>query len=180
MRRGLSLAVCGLVALALSGPAGRSVAEDKDKGTEKTEKPAVKRARKTVRMLDDIYKSAIVLITDKYVKTKKDYPAGRAAIKWLNDIGKAGHPKTRLIDVSGEPYSDRNVARDDFEKEAVKQLKNGKPYYDKVVEKDGKSYLRAMTAIPVVSNRCIMCHENYKTAKKGEAVGALSYTVPLE
>jgi hypothetical protein len=49
-----------------------------------------------------------------------------------------------------------------------------------VVEKKGKSYLRAMTAIPVVSKKCIMCHPNYAEAKKGAAVGALSYTVPIE
>ena len=175
MRRALLLALCGIVALTTSG-AVRSAPKGKDNGDE----AAVKRARKTVRMLDDIYKQAIVLITDKYVKTRKDYPAGRAAIKWLNDIGKKGWPKTRLIDVSGEPYSSKNVAEDDFEKAGVKQLKAGKDYYEKVINKDGKPYLRAMTAIPVVSQRCILCHANYKAAKKGEAIGALSYTVPIE
>jgi hypothetical protein len=178
MRRVLSLVLCGILALSVTGaPLLSAPKEDKEV---KADEAAVKRARKTVRMLDDIYKQAIVLITDKYVKTKKDYPAGRAAIKWLNDIGKAGWPKTRLIDVSGEPYTATNVANDDFEKEAVKQIKAGKGYYEKVVEKDGKPHLRAMTAIPVVSQRCVMCHDNYKNAKKGEAVGALSYTVPIE
>jgi Protein of unknown function (DUF3365) len=177
MRRALILVLCGGVALAAGLPLP-TAAEEREKA--KPDEAAVKRARKTVRMLDDIYKTAIVLITDKYVKTKKDYPAGRAAIKWLNDVGKKGWPKTRLIDVSGDPYSPKNVADDDFEKEGVKQLKAGKDYYDKVVTEDGKTYLRAVTAIPVVSKRCIMCHENYKEAKKGAAVGALSYTVPVE
>jgi hypothetical protein len=178
MRRVLSLSLCGIVALSVAASALLSAPREEEKA--KPDEAAVNRARKTVRMLDDIYKSAIVLITDKYVNTKKDYPAGRAAVKWLNDIGKAGWPKTRLIDVSGEPYNDKNVADDDFEKEAVKQLKTGKGYYEKIVTRDGKSELRAMTAIPVVSERCIMCHDNYKKAKKGEAVGALSYTVPIE
>jgi len=175
MRRVLFLALCGAV-LAVSGSPLRSA----DKAEGKPDDAAVKRARKTVKMLDDVYKTAIVLITDKYVKTKKDFPAGRAAIKWLADVGKAGHPKTRLIDVSGEPYGPKNVAEDDFEKEGVKQLKAGKGYYEKVESKDGKSYLRAITAVPVVSERCIMCHPNYKDAKKGAAVGALTYTVPIE
>jgi len=174
----LALSLCAIVALSVA--ASPLLSEATERGKAKPDEAAVKRARKTVRMLDDIYKQAIVLITDKYVKTKKDYPAGRAAVKWLNDIGKAGWPKTRLIDVSGEPYSEKNVADDDFEKEAVKQIKAGKGYYEKVVEVDGKPHLRAMTAIPVVSERCVMCHENYKKAKKGEAVGALSYTVPIE
>src|SRR4051794_9192561 len=104
MRWTLSFALCGIAALCLAGASARSAPQEKEKA--QPDEAAVKRARKTVRMLDDIYKSAIVLITEKYVKTKKDYPAGRAAITWLNDIGKAGHPKTRLIDVSGEPYSE--------------------------------------------------------------------------
>jgi hypothetical protein len=178
MKRALLLLTSTLVALSLAVVPSQSAPKDKEK-TEPDE-AAVKRARKTVKMLDDIYKTAIVLITDKYVKTKKDYPAGRAAIKWLNEIGKAGHPKTRLIDVSGQPYSEVNVAEDAFEKEAVKQIKAGKGYYEKVEKKEGKANLRAMTAIPVVSQRCVMCHENYKDAKKGEAVGALSYTIPIE
>src|SRR5262249_13227412 len=178
MRRALPLVLCRIAALFVAGSPGLSAPKEEEKA--KPDAAAGKRARKTVRMLDDIYKQVIVLITDKYVKTKKDYPAGRAAIKWLNDISKAGHPKTRLIDVSGKPYSEENVAADDFEKEAVKQIKAGKGYYEKVEQKEGKANLRAMTAIPVVSQRCIMCHENYKDAKKGEAVGALSYTVPIE
>jgi len=176
MRRVLTLVLGSTFALFVAGSALPSAEKD----AAKPDEAAVKRARKTVRMLDDIYKQAIILITDKYVNTKKDFPAGRAAVKWLNDIGKAGWPKTRLIDVSGEPYSAKNVAEDDFEKEAVKQIKAGKGYFEKVEDKDGKHHLRAMTAIPVVSTKCIMCHENYKAAKKGEAIGALSYTVPIE
>ena len=41
---------------------------------------ALERTRKTIRMLDDIYKAAVVLITDKYVNDKDDFPAGSAAI----------------------------------------------------------------------------------------------------
>jgi hypothetical protein len=177
MRRVLSLSVCGILALALSG---RGTAPAVSAGQDKVDEAALKRARKQVRMLDDIYKTAIVLITDKYVKTKKDYPAGRAAIRWLNDIAKKGHPEARLIDVSGEPYAAANVAKDDFEKDGVKQLKGGKDYFERVVQKGGKPYLRAMTAVPVVMERCILCHENYREAKKGAAVGAIAYTVPIE
>jgi hypothetical protein len=144
------------------------------------DRAAVARARKTVRMLDDVYKSAVVLITDKYVHSKKDHPAGRAAISWFSQISKKGWHEVRLIDASGEPYADKNVARDSFDKEGIKQLKSGKDYYDQVIEKDGKPYLRAITPVPVVMDKCIMCHENYRTAKKGEPVGALTYTIPIE
>ena len=81
--------------------------------------------------------------------------------------------------MTGEPNNPKNVASDAFEEAAVKEIR-GKDYYDAVVPKDGKSYLRAMTAVPVVMDKCIMCHENYKKAKKGEAVGAISYSIPLD
>jgi hypothetical protein len=35
---------------------------------------AVERTRKTVRMLDDVYKTTVVLITDKYVNDEDDFP----------------------------------------------------------------------------------------------------------
>ncbi|MBT4865719.1 MAG: DUF3365 domain-containing protein, partial [Planctomycetaceae bacterium] len=78
------------------------------------------------------------------------------------------------------PYNDENVAEDAFDKKAVKEIKAGKAFVEEVISKDGKPYLRAATSIPVVLDKCIMCHENYKTAKKGEAIGLLSYTIPIE
>jgi hypothetical protein len=141
---------------------------------------AVERARKTVGMLDQVYKTTIVLITDKYVNSKKDYPAGRAAKKLFEEISKKGSHEVRLIDATGEPYDANNVAQDDFDKEGLKQLKAGKAGYDRVIQRDGKPYLRAITPIPVVMDKCVTCHDNYRKAKEGEPIGALTYTVPIE
>jgi hypothetical protein len=174
MSRLLRLCLCGVLALAVARVTTAAVfpvAPDP---------AAPERARKTVRMLDDIYKTAIVLITDKYVKDQRDYPAGRAAIKWFADISKKGWHEVRLIDATGEPYGPANVARDDFDKEGLQQLKAGKDYYEQLIEKGGKRYLRAITPVPVVMGKCILCHENYKEMGKGQPVGALTYTVPLE
>jgi hypothetical protein len=131
-------------------------------------------------MLDDVYKTAIVLITEKYVHTKKDYPAGRAAVNWFKAVSQKGSHEVRLLDASGEPYSEANVARDDFDKEGIQQMKLGKAFYEQVERQDGKSYLRAMTPVPVVMQKCTLCHEHYESAKPGEAVGALTYRVPIE
>lgn len=178
MRRVLSLVLCaglGWAAVAaLTG--GNSVTADE----KSPDKAAVERARKTVRMLDDVYKTTVVLITDKYVNDKKDYPAGRAAIKLFGDISKKGWHEVRLIDATGEPYNPKNVAKDDFDRQGLKQLKAGKDFYDEVTAKEGKSYLRAITPVPVVMDKCVLCHDHYKNAKKGEAIGALTYTIPIE
>lgn len=141
---------------------------------------AVERARKTVRMLDDVYKTAVVLITEHYVHTKKDLPAGRAAVVWFKQVSDKGSHEVRLIDATGQPYSAKNVAKDDFDREGIKQLKAGKAFYDQVEERDGKPYLRAITPVPVVLPKCTMCHENYNTVGKGNPVGALTYSVPIE
>lgn len=151
--------------------------------TQKEKKPstaALERTRKTVRMLDDVYKTTIVLITDKYVNSEKDFPAGSAAIALFSQIEKKGWHGVRLLDVTGEPYDPKNVAKDEFEKQGVRQLQAGKDYYEQIVEKDGKPYLRAMTPVPVVMEKCVMCHAHYANAKKGAAIGAVSYTLPIE
>jgi hypothetical protein len=174
MRR-LSKTVMLLVVVALIATGAMS----QEKKQDEPRKAAVDRTRDTVKMLDDVYKTAVVLITDKYVNDEKDFPAGAAAIALFDAISKKGWHEVRLLDATGEPYDDKNVAQDDFEKEGIKQLKSGKDYYEQIVRKEGKPYLRAMTAIPVVMDKCVMCHPHYKDAKKGEAIGALSYTVPI-
>jgi hypothetical protein len=131
MSRLILLSFCGVLALVAAGPtAPPALSATPDK----PDPAAAERARKTVRMLDDIYKTAIVLITDKYVKDKRDYPAGRAAIRWFADISKKGSHRVRLIDATGEPYGAANVAEDDFDKEGVKQLKAGKDYYEQLIQ----------------------------------------------
>jgi hypothetical protein len=141
---------------------------------------AVDRARKLVRILDDVYKNTIVLITDKYVHSEKDFPAGSAAVALFATLSKSGSHEARLIDATGEPYEPKNTARDDFEKEGIKQLKAGAAGYERVVELEGKYRLRAMTPVPVVMQKCVMCHAHYADAKKGEPIGAIVYSVPIE
>lgn len=180
MKRPLRLVLCGLLALGALGLVLASDPAEAQKPKKKPNSAALKRTRKMVKMLDDIYKQTIVLITSKYVDEESDYPAGRAAIRLFKGISENGWHGVRLIDVSGHPSGEANVAKDAFEKEGIKKLKAGKDYYEQIVEKDGKPYLRAITAVPVVLDKCILCHPHYKDAKKGEPVGALSYTVEIE
>ncbi|MEJ7593353.1 MAG: DUF3365 domain-containing protein [Planctomycetaceae bacterium] len=141
--------------------------------------PAVERARREVRMLDDIYKTAIVLITENYVHDDTDLAAGSAFKALFEAVGKKGWHDVRLVDATGQPYSDLNLPKAGFEKEAIQQLLEGKAAVDKVIVEGDKKYLLAATAIPVVMEKCIMCHENYRDVAKGKAIGALSYKVPI-
>ena len=103
-----------------------------------------------------------------------------AAIALFDAMKKKGWHEVRLLDASGDPIEDKNTAQDEFEKKAVAALKSGKPYYEQIVEREDEQYLRAATPIPVVMEKCTMCHENYKDVKKGQAIGALSYTIKIE
>ena len=109
-----------------------------------------------------------------------DLSAGSAAKALFAAVKEKGWHEVKLLDVSGEPYNEKNVAEDAFEKEAVKKMKAGEAWYDQITEKDGKRYLRAATPIPVVMKKCTMCHLNYNDAKEGAAIGLLSYTIPIE
>jgi len=147
---------------------------------EGAEDAAITRTRKQVQVLDDVYKTAVVLITDKYVNKPDDFAAGSAAIALFAAIKKKGHHEVRLLDATGHPYDDDNLPNDEFEKEAIKQLKSGKATFEKVeARKDGR-YLRIATPVPVVLKKCAMCHEHYSKVKEGEPIGALSYTIKVE
>lgn len=170
-----TITVClALVAICLSSPL--SSAQEKKK---KRDRP-LERTRETVKMLDDVYKTAVVLITTHYVNDEDDLPAGTAAIALFDAVGKKGWHQVRLLDASGDPIEAANSPQDEFEKAAVKQLKGGESWHEQVIEKDGKRFLRAATPIPVVLEKCTMCHDNYKKFKKNEPIGALSYTIPIK
>ena len=140
---------------------------------------AVERARREVRLLDDIYKTSVVLITTHYVKDEDSLSAASAARALFAAMKEKGWHEVRLIDATGQPYLDENLPKDGFEKRAVEQILAGKANYDEVVTEEGKQYLLAATTVPVVLDKCVMCHENYKTVPRNQAVGALSYRVPV-
>ncbi|MBS0262389.1 MAG: DUF3365 domain-containing protein [Planctomycetes bacterium] len=146
----------------------------------KSNDPALERTRKQVLMLDDLYKTAVVFITDKYVNSDADFAAGSAAKALFGAMKKKGWHDVRLVDATGDPIMKSNLPADDFEKEAIKLLLAGKPSPEQVVEKDQKRYLRVATPVPVVLKKCVMCHPHYADVKEGQPIGALLYTLPIE
>lgn len=138
------------------------------------------RARREVRMLDDIDKGGIVTITEHYVNDKDAIPAGTAFKMLFEAAKKKGWHKVRLVDATGEPHSDENVAEDEFETQAMEALVSGSPWIEQVEVREGTRHLRVATPIPVVSTKCVMCHDNYADVPKGQAIGALMYLVPID
>jgi hypothetical protein len=149
-----------------SAPAGATAAD-----------PAVDRAREQVRMLDDLYKNAVVSITKTYVSKQDDRPAIMIAKDVFAAMQKRGWHSARLVDATGEPINDANAPRSEFEKEAYRQIRSGQPYYDRVVGAGKDRRLLAATVVPVVMPKCAECHENRKV---GEILGFLRYEVPIK
>ena len=81
--------------------------------------PAVERARREVRLLDDIYKTSIVLITTHYVDGKDSLPAGSAFKALFETVAKKGWHEVRLLDATGDPYEPNNEPKEGFEKRAI-------------------------------------------------------------
>ena len=165
------LTICCLtILIAVAGTSSRLHAED----------AAVARTRKQVKMLDDLYKTAVVLITKHYVEEDSDLAAGEAAVALFAAMKEKGWHEVPLLDATGDPIEDRNSPRDEFEKSAVKSLLAGKGWHEEIVERDEKRFLRAATPIPVVLEKCVICHDHYRDVPKGQAIGALSYTIEIE
>lgn len=138
--------------------------------------PAVKRAQRETKMLDDLYKNAIVLITTHYVDESSDLPAGSAFKALFKTMKDNGWHEVRLLDGLGEPIEDANTPKDNFEKAGIKAVLAGADNYEQVETQDGKRVLRTVTSLPMVMEKCTLCHENYQGKK---IVGGLGYTVPI-
>ena len=118
----------------------------------------------------------MVTITDTYVKAQEKTPAATVLKKVFAHMEKNQHGSGRLIDATGMPLREGNVAKTEFEKKAVKEIKGGKPYVEEVATKDGKPVLRAATVVPAVMAACVNCHPH---VKQGDVLGALIYEIPI-
>ncbi|MCR9197858.1 MAG: DUF3365 domain-containing protein [Planctomycetaceae bacterium] len=136
--------------------------------------------RREVRMLDDIYKGGIVTITQHYVSAEDSIPAGTAFKQLFVAAEKKGWHRVRLLDATGEPYSKENRAEDSFEKRAVARLLKGETWVEEIEQRNGVRHLRVATPIPVVFEKCIMCHDNYRDVPAGQPIGALTYLLPVD
>lgn len=140
------------------------------------DKAALERTREQVKMLDDLYKTAVVSITNNYIEGQASTPAASVAKDVFAAMHKKGHHHARLIDATGKPRNKANVAKTDFEKKAVEEMKSGKTYYEEVAKVDGKDVLRAATIVPVVLKQCAACHGK----KEGALLGAIIYEIPIK
>jgi hypothetical protein len=140
-------------------------------GAPPAEDHALQRTRDQVKMLDDLFKVAVVDITNRY--------DGPPAIKVAKAIFAAAQKKeyfnAKLLDATGAPQNEANVPQDDFEKRAAKAMTEGKTYLEEVVGKGATRRLRVATVVPAVVQKCAKCHG----VNQGDLLGFLSYDLPV-
>ncbi|MFQ5687683.1 MAG: DUF3365 domain-containing protein [Candidatus Scalindua sp.] len=137
----------------------------------------IDQARKTVKLLDDLYKTFIELITEEYVKNPDLLSAATLSKRVFKVMEEKGWHKARLLDATGTPFNPDNNPRDQFERKAINALAWGNAYIERVEKIEGIYYLRAATSVTAVTEGCTICHLDKKV---GDLLGAISYTIPLE
>jgi hypothetical protein len=142
----------------------------------KPDQAAVDRAKEQAKMLDDLYKTAVVGITKTYVNQQGDTPAATVAKQVFAAMNKGGYHNARLVDATGNPKDAENLAKTAFEKKAVEHLNAGKKTVEEVGETDGKPVYRYATPVPALMKQCASCHG----VKEGTLLGALVYEVPIK
>src|SRR5437016_13719936 len=83
------------------------------------DKVALERTREQVKMLDDLYKTAVVSITNNYTEGQASVPAAIVAMDVFTAMQKKGYHTARLIDATGKPKNKANVAKTESEQTAV-------------------------------------------------------------
>jgi len=138
---------------------------------------AVTRARQTVKMLDEMYKTFIVLITDEYVKDETMFSALTVSKKVFEKMGTKGWYKARLLDATGDPHNPENTPRTKFERDAIEAFIDGNSFYEKTEKIGAEYYFQAATSLSIVTDGCTICHP---ANKQGDLLGGISYTFPLD
>ena len=139
---------------------------------------AVVRTRRQVLMLDDLYKTAVVAITEHYVNDPSTLSAASAAKVLFAAMKARGWHDARLLGFTDVLFNaSENKPKDDFERVAKEKILGGAASYEAVETQGGKKVFRMATTVPVVMEKCVMCHANFKGVKG--AIGAISYTLPL-
>ncbi len=153
-----------LLATALSGPFLRASDPEPD--------PALERTRQQVKMLDELYKNAVVSITNKY----DGPPAIKVAKEIFAAMEKSGWHKAKLVDASGSPQNEANLPGTAFEKRAAAAMQAGKPYFEEVEGSGPGRKLFAATVVPAVTKKCAKCHGT----SEGDLLGFIRYEIDVK
>ncbi|QDV35042.1 hypothetical protein [Tautonia plasticadhaerens] len=134
--------------------------------------PALDRARAEVKMLDALYKTAVVSITERY---QRGQPAIMVAKDVFGAMDELGHHSARLVDASQAPLGEQTSPETDFERRAAEAMRRGESYVEEVAGEGPDRRLLAATVVPAVHRRCASCHG----VEEGDLLGFIRYELPI-
>lgn len=137
------------------------------------QKPAAQRytpeeARRTVRLMNDIYLSGVLTAHKMYVLDR----GTAAAVTWgkqvIGQMNGKGWPEAHIFSNGDRALNPDNRPQDEFERTAVQAFQGGKSELERT---DGDQ-LRYAAPIRITKQTCLMCHVHNKV---GDLLGGVSY-----
>ena len=123
-------------------------------------------------MLDELYKNAVVSVTNKYNKPASDHGFHGHLQGHGEEWVAQSETRRRFRRLKNEA----NLPQTDFEKRAAAAMQAGKLYFEEVEGKGQGRTLYAATVVPAVTMKCASCHG----ASVGDLLGFIRYEVPIK
>ncbi|TWU17273.1 hypothetical protein Pla52o_52790 [Novipirellula galeiformis] len=139
-----------------------------------TKELSVELARDRATVMQDVYKSTLAMLHDRYFHRDKSLLPARAMQDIFSDIEDQSGVEARWISASLKPMSVDHAPKSEFEKRAAKEIATGSTHVELV--EDG--YYRRALAIPLTGG-CLSCHEGIFQNSGRKRFAGLVVSIPL-
>jgi len=149
--------------------------ESDSAATTKQDHVTVEVARDRAKLMHKIYKATLDVMHDRYFHADRAVVPARAMEDVFSELERQSNVQARWISVNLKPMSVSHKPETKFEKQAAKEISNGKP--DVEIIEDG--FYRRVGAIPIGSG-CISCHSGFfKNPSKKPKFAGLVISIPI-
>jgi len=144
--------------------------------TAEQDRVTVEVARDRAKLMHNIYKATLDVMHDRYFHADRAVVPARAMEDVFSELERQSNVQARWISVNLKPMSVSHKPETKFEKQAAKEIDNGKPNVE-IIE-DG--FYRRVGAIPL-GNGCISCHSGFfKNPSKKPKFAGLVINIPIQ
>ncbi len=133
------------------------------------EVPTADQARRQAEILHTTMHATLQIVHHRYYQEDEGLLLPAATLKEVfAELEKEEGVKLRWLAVEGQVMNTDHSARDEFEREAVKALKSGKPQYEQV---ENGIYRRAGSI--TLTNHCLKCHVPDRKSTEDRTAGLI-------
>ncbi len=132
-------------------------------------RPTIERARREAEILHTSMHATLRVVHDRYYREDEGLPIPALIMgDVFKEIEDQERIKPRWLTVEGLAMNTDHQPQDDFETEAVKSLKSGKPFYE---QSENGLYRRA--APITLSSHCLKCHMPDRKSTRDRIAGLI-------